>query len=325
MPAPSDWNVPPEVEPRAETYDFDLDAALAAVVAVKATIPADAFTAEVLGAERSGHGVVIDRAGVVLTIGYLITEAESVWLTTGDGRQVPATVLGFDQDTGFGLLQALGRLDLPSLPLGDSAALGIGARAVAAGAGGRHRSVATRVVARQEFAGYWEYVLDDAIFTHPAHPYWGGTALIGDGGKLLGIGSLQLQHEMEDGENAAINMFVPIDLLKPVQNDLMTLGRPSRPVRPWLGLYATEVEDRVVIAGLATKGPAEKGGLKIGDMIVAVAGSRVSSLTGLYRKMWALGTAGVAVPLTVFRDGQVMEIRVTSGDRASYLKKPKLH
>jgi S1-C subfamily serine protease len=279
----------------------------------------------VLGTERSGHGVVIDASGVVLTIGYLITEAESVWLTTGDGLQVPATVLGFDQETGFGLLQALGRLGLPALPLGESSAAEVGARAVAAGAGGRRRSVATRIVSRQEFAGYWEYALDDAIFTHPAHPYWGGTALIGDGGRLLGIGSLQLQHEIDEGEVAALNMFVPIDLLKPIRNDLMTLGRADRPVRPWLGIYATEVEDRVVIAGLADNGPAEKGGLEMGDMIVAVAGSRVSSLAGLYRKIWALGTAGVAVPLTVFRDGRLMELRVNSGDRATFLKKPKLH
>jgi S1-C subfamily serine protease len=325
MPTPSDWHVPPEIEPRAETYDFDVDRALAAVVGLKSAIPEDAFTADVLGTERSGHGVVIDPSGVVLTIGYLITEAETVWLTTGDGLQVPATVLGFDQETGFGLLQALGRLDVPALPLGDSAAAEVGSRAIAAGAGGRRHSVATRIVARQEFAGYWEYALDDAIFTHPAHPYWGGTALIGDGGRLLGIGSLQLQHEIEKGETAALNMFVPVDLLKPIRNDLMTLGRADRPVRPWIGIYATEVEDRVVIAGLADKGPAEKGGLEMGDMVVAVAGSRVSSLAGLYRKVWALGTAGVAVPLTVFRDGRLMEIRIKSGDRAAFLRKPKLH
>ena len=325
MPAPSDWNVPPDVEPRTADFDFDLEGALRAIVGIRASVPDDAFTADVLGTERSGHGVVIDKAGVILTIGYLITEAETVWLTTAEDRLVPATPIGYDQETGFGLVQALGRLDLPTLPLGNSADAELGSRAVIAGAGGRRHSVASRIVARQEFAGYWEYLLDDALYVAPAHPYWGGTGLIGPGGSLLGIGSLQLQQTRRDGEAMPLNMVVPIDLLKPILNDILTIGRPNRPARPWLGLYSTEVDERVVVAGVADKGPADRAGIETGDIILAVAGSPVESLAGLYRAVWSLGDAGVGVPMTLLRESRTLELTVASGDRNRFLKQPKLH
>ena len=187
-------------------------------------IPGDAFTAETLGTERAGNGVLIRADGLVLTIGYLVTEAETIWLTLIDGRAVPGTVLAYDQATGFGLIQALARLDLPALPIGQSSAVSVGERVVVGGAGGRQKSVAARIVAKQEFAGYWEYVVDEAIFTAPSHPNWGGTALIGPRGELIGIGSLQLQEGREQGPPGDINMIVPIDLLGPIFDDLLTLG-----------------------------------------------------------------------------------------------------
>jgi len=182
-------------------------------------------------------------------------------------------VLAYDQATGFGLVQALARLELPALTLGDSSSVQVGDRVVLGGAGGRHRSVAARVSAKQEFAGYWEYVLDEAIFTAPAHPNWGGTALIGARGDLLGVGSLQVQQAREGGLSENLNMVVPIDLLKPILNDLLTLGRSNRPPRPWLGLYATEIDDRLVVAGLADRGPAQRADLRTGDIVLAVGGA----------------------------------------------------
>src|SRR5919199_3423867 len=226
MPSLSDWRVPAVLQPKPGDYDFDLDRTLASVVGLRTSIPADAFTAETLGTERGGNGVLIRDDGVVLTIGYLITEAESVWLSLGDGRSVPGHVLGYDQESGFGLVQALARLDLPALPLGSSGAAPLGERVVVGGVGGRQRSLAAHIVAKQEFAGYWEYVLDEAIFTAPAHPHWGGTGVIGPEGELLGIGSLQLQHAGEQGRPVPLNMVVPVDLLKPILDDLLTLGRP---------------------------------------------------------------------------------------------------
>jgi len=319
-----DWKVPPAVQPRPQDCAYDLDRALSAIVSLRAVVPADAFTAEILGTERLGHGVLIRDDGIVLTIGYLITEAEEVWLTLIDGRVVPGHVLAYDYETGFGLVQTLKRLDLPPLAFDQSSSAQVGEQVVLGGAGGRTRSVAARIVSKQEFAGYWEYVLDEAIFTTPAHPHWGGTALIGPAGDLLGIGSLQLEGERETGREH-LNMVVPIDELKPIFNDLIKSGRASRPARPWLGLYCMEVEDRIVIAGLAKGGPAQRAGLQTGDLILAVAGTEMRQLTPCFRKIWSLGQAGVEVPLLIWREGDTFEMRVNSGDRDRYLKSPRVH
>lgn len=325
MASVSDWKVPSSAWPKPEDYAFDLDTALSAVVGVRAVIPSDAFTAETLGTERAGNGVLIGAGGLVLTIGYLVTEAETIWLTLIDGRKVPGTVLAYDQTTGFGLVQALARLNLPALPIGDSKLVSVGDKVVVGGAGGRERSVAARIVAKQEFAGYWEYVVDEAIFTSPSHPNWGGTALIGPGGDLVGIGSLQLQEGRENGPPGDLNMIVPIDLLKPILNDLQTIGRPSAPPRPWLGLYATEIEGKIVVVGLAKDGPAQKADLRTGDVLVSVADDPIGDLAGLYRKVWSLGASGVEVPFSVYRDGKTFAARIRSGDRARFLKAPKMH
>jgi len=318
-----EWKVPAAAQPRPEDYPYDLDRALSSVVGLHVIIPPDAFTADTLGVERAGNGVLIDD-GLVLTIGYLITEAETVWLHLGDGRVMEGHALGFDQATGFGLVQALGRIDLPSLPVGSSAAAQVGDRVVVGGVGGRTRSLAAHIAAKQEFAGYWEYVLDEAIFTYPAHPNWGGTALISPAGELIGIGSLQLERERA-GKNEHLNMMVPIDLLKPILDDLRRFGRVDRPLRPWLGVYSTEIEDKVVIVGIAPKGPAARAELRTGDVILAVAGERVSTLAGFYRKVWSLGEAGVEVPLTLYREGVTFDVRVNSSDRAKFLRAPRLH
>jgi len=312
------------VQPRYEDYDFDLDEALASVVGLRTIIPSDAFTAESLGTERGGNGVVIRDDGIVLTIGYLITEAETVWISSG-GNVTAGHVLGYDQETGLGLVQALGRLDLPALPLGNSAAAEVDEQVVVGGAGGRQASVAARIIAKQEFAGYWEYVLDEAIFTAPAHPNWGGTALIGPAGDLIGIGSLQIQQMVANRQAEDANMIVPIDLLKPIFEDLITIGRPNRPARPWLGLYATEIGDSVAVLGLASRGPAQQADLRTGDIIMSVGGEPVKGLAEVFRRVWSLGRAGVMVPLVINRDGKTMEVSVRSGDRRRFLKGPVLH
>jgi S1-C subfamily serine protease len=323
MPSLTEWKVPPANQPRAGDYGFDLDAVLASVVGLHSIIPGDAFSAESLGTERAGNGVLIDR-GLVLTIGYLITEAEAVWLHLGDGRVVQGHTLGFDSISGFGLVQALGDIDLDPVPLGSSAAAQIGDRVVLGGAGGRTRSVASHIAARQEFAGYWEYLLDDAIFTQPAHPNWGGTGLISNRGELIGIGSLQLERERE-GKSDYVNMVVPIDLLKPVLDDLRRFGRVNRPPRPWLGMYSTEIENKVVVVGISAKGPAARAELKAGDVILAVNGEKITGQAQFYRKLWSLGAAGVDVPLTIYHEGVTFDVVLASTDRAKLLKAPRLH
>ena len=323
MPSGSDWEFPKSAQPKPEDYAYDLDRALDAVVGLHTIIPSDGFTAETLGTERGGNGIFI-RDGIVLTIGYLITEAKSVWLTLNDGRVVEGTVLAYDQETGFGLVQTLGRVNAPTLTLGDSDTAQVNDNVVIGGAGGRRHSLAARVVARQEYAGYWEYVVDEAIFTAPSHPNWGGTAMIGNAGELLGVGSLQLQQATDRKKSEHLNMVVPINLLKPILDDMILTGRPKHPPRPWLGFYATENEDEIVVVGLTERGPAQRADLQAGDVVLAVGGAEVDSLGGLFRKIWSLGSAGVEVPLTISREGRTMLLRVPSSDRARMLKGPTL-
>jgi S1-C subfamily serine protease len=238
---------------------------------------------------------------------------------------VPGHALAYDQVTGFGLVQALGPLGLPALALGDSSQVRIGERIVFAGAGGRSGSIAGRVVARQEFAGYWEYLLDDALYTAPAHPLWGGAAVIGPKGNVVGIGSIQLGHDPGDGRVRVLNMSVPTDLLKPILDDMLTLGRPNRPPRPWLGVSATADDGQVVLIGVTGNGPAARAGLRRGDIILAVAQEPLTDLASFFRAIWSLGEAGVDVPLLVMREGDRFEVSVTSGDRQRFLRSAPLH
>jgi S1-C subfamily serine protease len=300
---------------------MDIDPTLRSIMAVRATIPDDAFTAPTLGILREGSGVLIRESGLVLTIGYLITEAEEVWLTTQDGRVVAAHALAYDQQTGFGLVQALGALDLPALELGSAAAARLGDVVILADGAGN--AIRTSIVAKQEFAGYWEYLLDEAVFTAPAHPSWGGAALIGADGALLGIGSLRLQM-ISNGEVADINMSVPIDLLPPILDDLLTRGRVDRPPRPWLGVFSAESDGQVVVMSVAEGGPAAQAGLQRGDIISDVRDSEVEGLADFYRKLWNTGPAGAELPMRIVRDGRESWVRVKSADRNSFLKKPLL-
>src|SRR5271168_1242427 len=320
-----DWEIPPNLQPDPEDYAFDLHRALGAVVNLKTFVPADAYTAGTLGTERAGSGVVINDKGLVATIGYLITESETIWITSAQGRAVAGHALAYDQETGFGLVQALGRLDTPSLELGDSDRLKVGDQVVFAAGGGKHHSVETRLVGRQEFAGYWEYVLDDALFTAPAHPFWGGCGLIGTDGKLMGVGSLILQQGDGKGRRLDMNMVVPIGLLAPIMDDLLSYGRVNRPARPWLGMYATESDETLVVGGLADNGPAEQAGIRPGDKILTVNDEEIPDLAGLSRRVWSSGSAGAEVRLRLERDGSPKRVAVRSADRASFLKSPKLH
>jgi S1-C subfamily serine protease len=320
----TDWQFPAEMRPRPEDWRFDLDGALDAVVQLRAEIPEDAFTAQILGTERVGNGVVIRDDGLVLTIGYLITEASTIWITTNKGVVAPAFPLGYDQTTGFGLVHPLGKLGLRPLARGSAASCRIGENVVIAGHGGRARALRATVFAKREFAGYWEYVLDEAVYTAPAHPQWGGAALIGSEGRLLAIGSLLVQEKV-DGGLLQGNMLVPIDLLEPIFDDMLKLGRPQREARPWLGMYTTEAGAKLVVAGIAPGAPADRAGVKVGDIIVDIAGEKPSSLADLWRRVWRLGPSGTQVPLKLQRKSGLVDVNLVSADRNQFLKKPHLH
>jgi S1-C subfamily serine protease len=321
----ADWAFAEADRAKPDEVDYDLDRVLQSMVALRAEIPEDAFTAGILGTERAGNGIVIDETGLILTIGYLTTEAETIWLNTHSGAAVPGHAVAYDFESGFGLVQALGRLHCPALDFGSSRDLGAGSNVVVAGHGGYEHALAARVVGKREFAGYWEYVLDEAIFTAPAHPNWGGAALIGPDGKLYGVGSLFVQNARGGEQRSDGNMIVPIDLLPPVLGDLQAFGVSKRSARPWLGLYAAEVSDQLVIIGLVEDGPAHKAGLLPGDIVLQVMGSPVGDLPDFFRTVWETGAAGTKVPLTVVREGEVSQVSVRSIDRNSMLKQPRLH
>jgi S1-C subfamily serine protease len=320
------WAIPEALQPRPEQLAYDLDAALRAVVLVHTEVPDDAYTASILGTERLGYGVVIESGGraLVLTIGYLITEAEELWLTTHDGRVVQGHTLAYDQATGFGLVLPLGDLQVTPMPRGSSSTLAIGDAVTVVGHGGVSHSLTARLIARREFAGYWEYLLDEALFTAPPHPQWGGTALVDPGGRLVGIGSLFVQEDIS-GENFDANMFVPIDLLEPILEDMVQLGRPAHAPRPWLGVYTAEQADHIVVAGLTRDGPAHRAGVQLGDVITEVAGRRVFSLPEFFRGVWRMGNAGANIPLTLTRGRESVQVNVLSASRDDFLKKPPRH
>lgn len=303
----------------AETPTSEFEEIAKAIVRIDSRIPADARTAEGLGRERAGNGVVVDGAGLVLTIGYVILEAKEVTLTTAAGKQIPADVVAYDHETGFGLVRALAPIDAKPIRIGDSATLSEGDPVLVMAHGGRAQTAGVYIVSLREFAGYWEYLLERAIFTAPPHPNWGGAALIDREGRLVGIGSLLVGDAMRGERTLPGNMFVPIALLKPVMADMLS-GTNSRPRRPWLGMFSSDSEAGVVVTRVAPGGPAQRAGVRAGDVVDGVAGERPRGVADMYRKIWALGGAGVEVPLRIQRQGVGRDITVPSGDRYRYLK-----
>jgi S1-C subfamily serine protease len=296
-----------------------LDELVAAVVGVKTFINPDARTTETLGREREGSGIVIDDTGLVLTIGYLMVEAHAAQIVTAGGRTLPANVVGYDHETGFGLLRTFEPPKLKPLALGRSAALQAGDPVLVA-SGGERLVTPAHVVAKREFAGSWEYLLEEAIFTAPPHPAWSGAALISREGKLVGVGSLIVGDASGKGDGTAGNMFVPVDRLPPILADLIAEGRVAGPGRPWLGIAASEAQGRLVVERVTAGGPGEKAGVERGDVIAAVAGEAARSLADFYRKVWALGAAGASVPLDLEHGGAKRRVDVRSINRLDHLR-----
>lgn len=300
---------------------MDIQTVMRSMVGIRTLIPDDAFTAHSLGTVREGSGVVIRGDGLILTIGYLVTEAEEVWITRADGQVLAGHALAYDQETGLGLIQALGALDSPALMFGDAAKAQVGDPVNFADGFGR--SLETKIVAKREFAGYWEYLLEEAIFVAPAHPSWGGAALVAEDGSLLGIGSLKLEIS-RNGTSSDINMVVPINLLPPILDDLLARGKANKPARPWLGAFAAESNGDVVVMSVAADGPAARAGLRGGDIIAEVRDGEITGLADFYRQVWNSGPAGSEIPVRVLRGGRETWLRVKSADRNSFLKKPRL-
>jgi len=302
----------------------DAEDVLAAVVRVKMTAVPNARSNATLGPSREGTGIVIDERGHIVTIGYIVIEADSIEITTQDNRTVAATLVGYDHASGFGLLRAGAPLGVRPMPMGQAADVAQREPVMVLPAGGRGAASLAYVVAKRKFAASWEYLLDTAIFTSPPSFQWAGAALVSREGKLIGVGSL-LVRETLDGSQAPGNMFVPIDLLKPILADLIEKGRRSGPARPWLGLATEEMHGHLLVTRVSPEGPADKAGIRNGDIVIGVGSDPVKNHEELYRKMWGLGAAGVEVPLRILQGVDMRELKVRSIDRFQYFKEKPVY
>jgi S1-C subfamily serine protease len=296
-----------------------IEETLGAVVRVKMRALADARSNVTLGQAREGSGIVIEP-GYVLTIGYLVIEPDWIEVTAGTDKTLPATLAGYDHASGFGLLKVQGDLGVKPLALGDSKALAVREPVIVIPAGGRETASAAYVMSRRQFTGSWEYLLESAIFTAPPNTTWAGAALVSRDLKLVGVGSLIVRDTVEPGTPLPGNMFVPTDLLKPILDELKAQGRTKETPRPWLGLNTEVVQGRLFVTRVSPESPAQKAGLKQGDVVIGVAGAAVKTHAELYRKLWSLGAAGVEVPIKILQDGDVRDVRVKSIDRTEYFK-----
>jgi len=317
----------PGPHPTPDDVGFDLEAVLAAVRPLRTIVPPDCHSAATLGTEREGNAVLIDESGLLLTIGYLIVEASDVTIGGPDGRPMVAQAVGYDHETGFGLIRTVEPLDIRPLKIARSLdQVQQDTPVVVAAHGGATQSLLGKVAERRLFAGSWEYMLDSAIFTYPLHPHWSGGALLDrKDGTLLGIGSLFVQGVGGSGGEIQGNMFVPIDLLAPIFEDLVKIGRSTKTPRPWLGMHTTEALGHLVVAGMFDGGPAESAGIRIGDLIDRVEDTKVKTLEDMYRKMWSVGGAGADVKFGVIRGSRVLDIFVRSGDRRDFYTMPRRH
>jgi S1-C subfamily serine protease len=294
---------------------------LDAIVSIKAHIPEDAMSAGLLGTERNGHGVRIREDGLIATIGYVVNEAESIWIGSPNGKTVPGFLVGYDFDSGFGLVKPTLPLEGGCMPMGEGGSLEVGETVTVAASGNAEQVIDAEIVAKQEFAGRWEYLLDEAIFTAPPHESWSGAALIDRQGRLCGLGSLVIQGFEVNGSTMTVNMFVPIELLSPIIDEICQHGRRLAPARPWMGVLVHEDQDELTIIGVYRNCPADKAGLRPGDVVLQIDGEPVEGLADMLRSIWRLGSAGVEVPITVMRDTARIDAVVQSADRAAFQHK----
>ena len=312
-------------KPRREDFSFDLDTTLASVVKITSNIPEDAFSAKTLGTSREGSAISINDSGILLTIGYLVVDSDSIFLHLKNGHTIEATLIAYHHESGLALIQALSKIDMPFIPQDNKDNLKKGDSVVIAASGGIDKSISGTVVDRRQFAGSWEYMIDNAIFTKPFHPEWSGAALINEGGYLSGVGSLWINDAEKVDDDSPGNMFVPIDLLTPIYEDLLAHGQAKKPHRPWLGIYVAENMENLFVSGVTLKGPASIAGINPGDIVTAVNGQQIDSLPRLYKLLWSQGNAGIKLILTIIREGTEIDINVKSESRYNFISKRHNH
>jgi S1-C subfamily serine protease len=324
------WGLPGRTARAADLGPVDAEAlklallrAQHSVVGLQAEAIEEARSSRTLGDTRTGSGVVIGADGLVVTIGYLILEAEQVDLVTADGQRIPARVVGYDMDSGFGLVQALVPMAIEAAPIGRADALAAEELLMFAHGGEVQGIAPTWLLSRRPFAGTWEYHIEQALFTSPPWPMHSGAGLFNRRGELVGIGSLRMSDAGEiDGEHRPGNMFVPVDLLLPILDELRRSGTTARSRRAWLGLNCVESDDTVRVVRVSADSPAEVAGLQVGDIILRIDAQEVRALDGLWRALWRGGPPEREVRLEIQRGATRQEVKVFSVDRMKTLKRP---
>jgi len=311
--------------PRQEDVSFDLDTTLSSVLRLHSEVPETAFSARSLGTERHGNATLINAEGYCITIGYLVVDARSITLSARGGKQVEAELVGYNHESGFAIIKTVGKVDVPVAKLGTAEDLNEKEAVIIAPYGGVQHSIAATVVSRRVFAGSWEYMVDRAIFTTPIHPNWSGAALFRKDGTLCGVGSLWVNDAEAGRRESPGNMFVPIDLLSPIYDDLISVGRAKTPPRPWLGIYTAEAMGRLFVSGIIPEGPAEQAGVEPGDLVAGINDRTVTSLAEMYRTLWSLGEAGMDIVLNLRRDGEDVDVTVHSESRYRFMERRRRH
>ncbi|MBP6504020.1 MAG: serine protease [Rhodoferax sp.] len=313
--------------PSAATQLEQLTRAHAAVVGIRVTVADGASSAESLGRQRAGSGVLIDKDGLILTIGYLMLEAQEIQIVTQDMRTVPAQAVAYDQATGFGLVRSLLPLrDIEPVSLGSLTNQPSGEPLMAvtgAQPGGTDSDLnMVQLVSKRAFSGYWEYHIDAAAFTSPPIANHSGAPLFNQQGEVIGIGSLLVPDAMGGERRLPGNMFVPVDLLKPILDEMRKTGTTAQSHRPWIGISSAEQSGRVQIIRVSKDSPAQKAGLQPGDLVLAVDGAKVTSLEALYKKLWDRTEPEGDITLTVLQGAELRQLRLQSVDRMRNMRKP---
>lgn len=295
-----------------------------AIVGIETQIPNDARTAKILGMQRQGNGIVIDSEGLIVTIGYLILEADNIIVIDHEGNKSKAENVAYDHESGLGLVRVSGKLNVKPLRLGDSSKLLENENVIVLTRSNHNPIGGAQVVSRRVFTGYWEYMVENAIFTIPPHNYHSGAGLVGAEGKLLGVGSLLVNDAAAPNVLLPGNMFVPINELKPILADLLQYGRRTGPKRPWIGANTYEENGRIFVSRISKNGPADIAGLSVGDLIIGVNGSLINNQEDFYRKLWRSGKPGKIIKLNILpkrmKKIKVQNLNILSGDRSKWLK-----
>jgi serine protease Do len=290
------------------------------VVKVESRVPSDAQSAENLGRARVGSGVILESQ-LVLTIGYLLLEADTVDIVTASGRRVPGSVAGYDHSTGFGLVRTALPISEPAIVIGDSDKVAEKQRVFTIGQG-EVKPTELHIVSRKVFAGGWEYLIEKPLFTFPPVNNWSGAPLLTEDGTLVGIGSLIVNDAAVDRKGVPGNMFIPTNLLKPILEDLRAKGRRSGDVQPWLGMSTEINRGNLMVQRVSPKGPADLAGIAAGDIVLGVGAAKVTDQADFYRKLWSAGNAGSEISVRLLQGGDVKDVKIKSIDRMDFIRKP---